>query len=145
MANIESSDTNVVIRQGETSLLAMSSNGLSRIREVFDQPGFRRAFPTILATITAVAALVIYWSMQQPQMTTLYNALSEAEKSQVLASLQDMGVGVELDPATGEILVPTDMYHRAKISLAAQGLPESSAGMSDGLEDLPLGVSRSVE
>ena len=145
MSNVEQIETNVAIRQTDNALLAISSNGLARVREAIDQPSFRRAFPTILATLTSVAAFVIYWSMQQAPMTTLYGSLSEFEKSKVLSSLENMGISVELDPATGEILVPTEMFHRAKISLAAQGLPEFSAGSSDGLENLPLGVSRSVE
>lgn len=145
MSNVDQIDTNVAIRRNDNALRAMSSNGLARVRDAIDQPSFRRAFPTILATLTAVAALVIYWSMQQPPMTTLYSSLSEFEKSKVLGSLENMGIPVELDPVTGEILVPTEMFHRAKISLAAQGLPEFAAGSSDGLENLPLGVSRSVE
>jgi flagellar M-ring protein FliF len=56
-----------------------------------------------------------------------------------------MGVEVELDPVTGDILVPTDAYHQSRISLAAQGLPEFSQNSTDAIDNLPLGVSRSVE
>jgi len=118
---------------------------VARIREAIDQPGFRRAFPTLLASLTAVAAIVLYWGMQKPEMTTLYSSLSETEKSRVLTSLQNMGIDVQLDPATGEILVPADEYHQSRISLAAQGLPEFSGGQFNDLDNLPLGISRSVE
>ena len=56
-----------------------------------------------------------------------------------------MGVDVQLDPATGEILVPADEYHQSRISLAAQGLPEFSVSDINNLDNLPLGISRSVE
>lgn len=56
-----------------------------------------------------------------------------------------MGVDVQLDPATGEILVPADEYHQSRISLAAQGLPEFSGSEMNNLDNLPLGISRSVE
>jgi flagellar M-ring protein FliF len=56
-----------------------------------------------------------------------------------------MGIEIQLDPATGELLVPTTVYHQARISLAAQGLPEYSGGGFGSLENMPLGVSRSVE
>ena len=128
-----------------TGLLATSSNALARVREAIDQPGFRRAFPTLLATLTAVAAIVLYWGMQKPEMTTLYSSLTETEKSKILNSLRNMGVEVQLDPATGEILVPTDEYHQSRISLAAQGLPEFSGNEMSNLDNLPLGISRSVE
>ena len=99
----------------------------------------------MLASLTAVAAIVLYWGMQKPEMTTLYGSLSESEKSRVLSSLQNMGVDVQLDPATGEILVPADEYHQSRISLAAQGLPEFSGSEINSLDNLPLGISRSVE
>ena len=37
-----------------------------------------------------------------------------------------MGIEIQLDPVTGDLLVPADLYHQARISLASQGLPEFS-------------------
>ena len=145
MANVEQFQNEAPLVTQRTGLLATSSNALSRVREAIDQPGFRRAFPTLLATLTAVAAIVLYLGMQKAEMTTLYSSLSENEKSQVLNSLRNMGVDVQLDPATGEILVPTDVYHQARISLAAQGLPDFGGDGVNNLDNLPLGISRSVE
>ena len=145
MANVEQFQNEAPLVTQRTGLLATSSNALSRLREAIDQPGFRRAFPTLLATLTAVAAIVLYLGMQKADMTTLYSSLSENEKSQVLNSLRNMGVDVQLDPATGEILVPTDVYHQARISLAAQGLPDFGGDGVNNLDNLPLGISRSVE
>ena len=145
MANVEEFQNEAPLVTQRTGLLATSSNALARVREAIDQPGFRRAFPTLLASLTAVAAIVLYWGMQKPEMTTLYSSLTETEKSKVLNSLRNMGVDVQLDPATGEILVPTDEYHQSRISLAAQGLPEFSGNEMSNLDNLPLGISRSVE
>ena len=145
MANVEQFQNEAPLVTQRTGLLATSSNAVARIREAIDQPGFRRAFPTLLASLTAVAAIVLYWGMQKPEMTTLYSSLSESEKSRVLNSLKNMGVDVQLDPATGEILVPADEYHQSRISLAAQGLPEFAGSEMNNLDNLPLGISRSVE
>ena len=145
MANVEQFQNEAPLVTQRTGLLATSSNALARLREAIDQPGFRRAFPTLLATLTAVAAIVLYLGMQKPEMTTLYSSLSENEKSRVLNSLKNMGVEVQLDPATGEILVPADEYHQSRISLAAQGLPEFAGDDVNNLDNLPLGISRSVE
>lgn len=145
MANVENIEADNALTATRSGLIASSSNAIEKIREGIEQPGFRRAFPTLLASITAVAAIVLYWGMQQPDMTTLYSSLPEAEKSKVLDLLRNMGVEVELDPVTGDILVPTDAYHQSRISLAAQGLPEFAGSPSDAVDDLPLGVSRSVE
>jgi len=145
MANIDEYDTNVALQVQRSKPLSMLNYSMSAVREFIDQPGFRRAFPTLLASITAVAALVLYWGMQKPELTTLYSSLPASEKSRVLTSLKDMGVEVELDPVTGDILVPMDVYHQARISLAAQGIPEQAIDSNSDLANLPIGVSRSVE
>ena len=145
MANIDEYDTNVALQVQRSKPLSMLNYSMSAVREFIDQPGFRRAFPTLLASITAVAALVLYWGMQKPELTTLYSSLPASEKSRVLTSLSDMGVEVELDPVTGDILVPMDAYHQARISLAAQGIPEQAIDSNSELANLPIGVSRSVE
>ena len=127
------------------SLLATPRNAVANIREAIDQPSFRRAFPTILAALTAVAAVIVFVSMREPNMTTLYASASDADKSKIYEALKNMGLGVELDPATGEVLIPTNDYHQARISLAAQGLPEYASNGFEEIDNLPLGVSRSVE
>jgi len=139
MVNIQTTEV------GSRNMLAAPKNAVANIREAIDQPSFRRAFPTILAAITAVAAVIVFVSMRQPNMTTLYASVSDAEKSKIYEALKNMGMSVELDPATGEVLIPTNDYHQARISLAAQGLPEYASNGFEEIDNLPLGVSRSVE
>jgi flagellar M-ring protein FliF len=145
MANVDQFEAENALNTQRTSLLAAPTQALAKVRETIEQPGFRRAFPTLLASLTAVAAVILYISMQKPEMTTLYSSVSEAEKSKIIDSLKNMGIEIQVDPATGELLVPGDVYHQARISLAAQGLPEFSGGGFDSLENMPLGISRSVE
>ena len=145
MANVDQFEAETAQDTQRTSLLAAPTQALAKVRETMEQPGFRRAFPTLLASLTAVAAVILYISMQKPEMTTLYSSVSETEKSKIIDSLQNMGIEIELDPATGELLVPANVYHQARISLAAQGLPEYSGGGFGSLENMPLGISRSVE
>ena len=145
MANTDQMVSVETTEVGSRNMLTSSKNAMVNIREVIDQPSFRRAFPTILAALTAVAAAIVYVSMREPNMTTLYASVSDADKSKIYESLKNMGMDVELDPATGEVLIPTNDYHQARISLAAQGLPEYSANGFEDIDNLPLGVSRSVE
>lgn len=145
MANVDQFEAENALNTQRSSLLAAPTQALAKVRETIEQPGFRRAFPTLLASLTAVAAVILYISMQKPEMTTLYSSVSEAEKSKIIDSLKNMGIEIQVDPATGELLVPGDVYHQARISLAAQGLPEFSGGGFDSLDNMPLGISRSVE
>jgi len=145
MANTDQMVSIETAEVGSRNMLTSSKNAMVNIREAIDQPSFRRAFPTILAALTAVAAAVVFVSMREPNMTTLYASVSDADKSKIYESLKNMGMDVELDPATGEVLIPTNDYHQARISLAAQGLPEYSSNGFEDIDNLPLGVSRSVE
>ena len=145
MANVDQFETDTAIVEQRSGLMAAPSAAIAKIRETIDQPGFRRAFPTLLASLTAIAAVILYISMQKPEMTTLYSSVSESEKSRIIDSLKNLGVEVQLDPVTGQILVPADLYHQARISLAAQGLPEYGGDGFDSIDNLPLGISRSVE
>ena len=145
MANTDQMVSIETTEVGSRNMLTSSKNAMVNIREAIDQPSFRRAFPTILAALTAVAAAIVFVSMREPNMTTLYASVSDADKSKIYESLKNMGMDVELDPATGEVLIPTNDYHQARISLAAQCLPEYSANGFEDIDNLPLGVSRSVE
>ena len=46
---------------------------------------------------------------------------------------------------TGDVLVPTSDYHTSRMTLAAQGLPESVPDGYSAIGDIPMGSSRSVE
>jgi len=83
---------------------------VASVRTLTVQPSFQRAFPSIVALIVVVVGLVAYFLLQQPSRTTLFASLSEADKSRVVETLTNAGVDVTLDPATGEVLVPSTDY-----------------------------------
>ena len=145
MANTDQTTTQIVTAETSRSMLEMPRAAIATVRDMIEQPGFRRAFPTVLATLTGIAAIGLFVLMQNPNMTTLYAAASDADKAKMFEALKNMGMQVELDPATGEVTIPTEDYHQARISLAAQGLPEFSPDGFDAIDNLPLGASRSVE
>ena len=139
MVNIQTTKAN------SGNMLSAPMNVVANIREAVAQPSFRRAFPTIIAALAAVAAVVLFTGLRTTNMTTLYASVSDSEKSKIYEALKTMGMSVELDPATGEVLIPTNDYHQARISLAAQGLPEYASSGFEEIDSMPLGVSRSVE
>lgn len=128
-----------------SALVPSGGNMLASLRNVTAQPGFQRALPTIIAALAVVLGLAAYLYMREPARTTLYASLSEADKANVFEALTNAGIAVTLDPATGDVLVPVGDYHRSRMSLAAQGLPTSAPEGYAALNDMPMGVSRSVE
>ena len=129
----------------DSGILPQAGSLVSQLREMKEQPAFRRALPTILAAAVTVIGLFAYFVMQQPSRTTLFASLPESEKSRVLDALKISGVDVALDPTTGDVMVPTDDYHSSRIMLAAQGLPTVVPAGYDNLDSIQMGSSRSVE
>ena len=138
----------VDMRGGENAVVTAEGgarNMLSTVRKFFAEPSVQRSIPTAAAALVAFFGLMAYLFLQQPERTTLYASLPENEKARIVDALKNANVDVALDPSSGEVLVPTNDFHRSRILLAAQGLP---ASMPDGykqLEDMPMGTSRSVE
>ena len=138
----------VDMRSGENAVVTAEGgarNMLSTVRRFFAEPSVQRSIPTAAAALVVFFGLMAYLFLQQPERTTLYASLPENEKARIVDALKNASVDVALDPSSGEVLVPTNDFHRSRILLAAQGLP---ASMPDGykqLEDMPMGTSRSVE
>ena len=120
-------------------------SALSQVQRMTTQPAFRRALPAIIILAAAIMALVAYLFIAGPSRTALHTGLPESEKANALNTLTGAGVDAVLDTKTGVINVADADYHRARMLLAAAGLPQ---GVQDGysvLSDLPMGTSRSVE
>src|SRR3546814_14470059 len=51
----------------------------------------------------------------------------------------------DLDDMTGALTVSESDYHKAKMLLAAEGLPKSAPDGNSMIDSLPMGASRAVE
>ncbi len=136
---ITSVQTSVDPSQGQVKQM------IAKAQNFFNEPSVQRSIPTLMAVIVCFVGLMAYLMLQKPARTTLYSSLPEAEKMRVVEALRNAGVDVILDPTTGEVLVPAADYHNSRIMLAAQGLPASVPEGYSGLNDMPMGTSRSVE
>jgi flagellar M-ring protein FliF len=144
MANISQTIANNTGGVGG-SLVPAGQAMLSNLFRLQSQPGVRRALPAIIITALAIAGLAAFAILRQPDQMTLYAGLPESEKAAVIEALGAAGIPATLDRATGELVVPAADYHRARISLAGQGLPQSTPDGYASLTDMPMGTSRSVE
>ena len=133
------------INEGKSNLITKTSNAITDIRRILNEPAAKRALPTALALIVTFIGIILFISFREPSKTTLFSSLSEADKSKVVESLRQNGINVSLDSATGEVLVPSTDYYQSKMLLAAEGLPESLPNGYDSLDNMPMGTSRSVE
>ena len=122
-----------------------TSGPMAVLYRVTGGQSLRQVLPAAIGIIVAVVAIVFFVVSQQPERTTLYASLPEAEKARVIDALKNAGVDVTLDPTTGDVIVPVRDYHSSRMTLAAQGLPASIPDGYEALADIPMGSSRSVE
>jgi flagellar M-ring protein FliF len=108
-------------------------------------PAVQKSVPLIFGVIVAFIGLIVFFTMQKADMTTLFASLPENEKAAVIQTLKQNGVNVSLNPSTGEVVVPLEDYHNSRMLLAGEGLPSSVPDGYDNLSDMPMGTSRSVE
>lgn len=111
-----------------------------------DIPGLRQ-IALLLGIAAAVAAgiAVFMWS-QRPGMVPLYADLSDKDASAIADALRTAGIEYRLDDASGEVLVAPSQVHSARLKLASQGLPKSSAmGFEMMQQEQGFGTSQFVE
>jgi len=79
-----------------------------------------------LAASVAVGVAIVMWS-QTPGYKLLYSDISNQDAAQVASALQSGGIDYKIDEAAGQVWVGGDSTHKARMLLAAQGLPEGGS------------------
>ena len=128
-----------------TGIVSRISSSISNVRKITSDPAVQKSIPLIFGVIVAFIGLIVFFTMQKSDMTTLFASLPESEKAAVIQTLKQNGVDVSLNPTTGEVIVPVAEYHESRMLLAGEGLPSSVPNGYDTLGDMPMGTSRSVE
>jgi flagellar M-ring protein FliF len=104
----------------------------------------RAAWP-ILGASAAALGLLAWLILAPPARAPLFAVLPEADKAAVVTTLEEAGLNVALDPRSGAVLLPQEDHARARMLLAAQGLPKAAPGGAELMADMPLGTSRAIE
>ena len=98
-----------------------------------------------LAASVALGVAVVMWS-QEPSYTLLYGNLSGTDSSQVLDSLQKANIPYKVEEGSGAIMVASDKIHKARLKLAADGLPKGNGvGFELFDKEQSLGTSKFIE
>ncbi|WRH62730.1 MAG: flagellar basal-body MS-ring/collar protein FliF [Fuscovulum sp.] len=130
---------------GGNAMVAQMKGAVSNVMRMGNQPALRRAMPAILMLGVAVLAVGGWLLLREPARMVLFPGLAEADKALVMDALGSAGINATIDSMTGQVEVPSADYHRARMQLASQGLPQSLPDANDVLTELPMGASRSVE
>jgi flagellar M-ring protein FliF len=125
--------------------LAHAPSPLTAIRSVFAQPAVRRSLPLMGTSGSILLAGLAWWAFQTPPQRPLFEGLGDADKGAVANALQSASIAYAVDRDTGAITVGDDSFHKARMLLAAQGLPKSAPAGDRMMSALPMGASRAVE
>ena len=119
-----------------TGLSTWQTVGMSEtFRQVLNQPSVRRVLPLIVMLIVLVMFALTYAWMSATPYRPVMPGLQEADQQAAYESLKTADYKPKIDPATGQLTVPSDRFHEARIFLASQGLPKAGATGLDGLKD----------
>lgn len=107
----------------------------AKARALMQHPPVRRWLPW-LGVALCLAAFALLWSlMQAVPYRAVLPGLADADQQAALEALRTGGFAPRLDPASGQLEVPSARYHEARMMLAAQGLPKSAATGLEALKD----------
>ena len=118
------------------ALTAWSPQSLSQnLKVVLNQPSVRKVLPLIVMLIVLIVFGLVYAWMQATPYRPVMPGLQEADQLTAFETLKNADFKPKIDSATGQLTVPTNRYHEARILLASQGLPKTGATGLDGLKD----------
>ncbi|GLV21763.1 flagellar M-ring protein [Sphingobium sp. TomMM35A] len=116
----------------------------ARFTGFIKQPAVAKSLP-LLGLLGVVATAGAAWlALREPPQRDLFRGLPDADKSAVAQVLDQNGLTYDFDNS-GAMTVAEDDYFKAKMMLAAQGLPKSAPDGNSMIDSLPMGASRAVE
>ena len=123
---------------GGTGLVPAEGAGgvLAPVKAWAAQPQIRKVLPYMILGVALLLFGLAYAWINAPTYRPLLNtAMSEADQQTALEALRQAEFKPVLDQASGQITVPSNRYHEARIFLASKGLPKSGPAGLDGLKD----------
>ena len=97
-----------------------------------------------LSASVAFAVAMVLWS-QEPEYRTLYANMDAERSAAVVDALEINRIPYRLQPQSGDILVPADYLHEARLKLAGTGVTRSTGGMAMLEEEKGFGVSEFMQ
>ena len=105
------------------------------IQQLMKQPGVKKAMPLILMGLAVLLFGIIYIWINMPTYRPLMVNMSEADQQTAMEALKASEFKPVMDPSSGQITVPANKYHEARIFLASKGIPKTGNLGMESLKD----------
>mgnify|MGYP000627305230 CR=1 FL=1 len=133
----------------EQSTIAQSNNADLKeppVSAFFQQPAIQRSIPVVVVIVVTLFSLLIYSIFNGASFRPMFEGISQKDQAAIYNALIMADIPVKLDPVSGNVTVSSEEYHKAKLLLASQGLPESLIGGFDLVrKDQSMGTSQFME
>jgi len=116
----------------------------ARFAGFIKQPAVAKSLPLLGLLGTVAVAGLAWMALREPPQRDLFRGLPDGDKSAVAQVLDQNGIRYDFDNG-GAMTVAESDYFKAKMMLAAQGLPKSAPDGNSMIDSLPMGASRAVE
>ena len=111
------------------------SGPFASAQQFLQQPSIKKAMPLILMGLAVLLFGIIYVLINMPTYRPLMVNMSEADQQTAMEALRTSEFKPVLDPASGQITVPANKYHEARIFLASKGIPKTGNLGMESLKD----------
>ena len=112
-----------------------ASGPLASIQQLMQQPSIKKAMPLILMGLAVLLFGIIYILINMPTYRPLMVNMSESDQQTAMEALKASEFKPVMDPASGQITVPSNKYHEARIFLASKGIPKTGNLGMESLKD----------
>ena len=116
-----------------------------RARAFAGQPLVRKALPWFVGMAGLGIAALLWATLAPGPQRVLYSSLDDASRASVVASLDQAGIGYQINNNTGALTVSENDLYRARMLVASDGAVAAPETGADMIENLPLGASRTLE
>jgi flagellar M-ring protein FliF len=119
----------------ESTALVDYSGPFGPIKQVLAQPAVKKSLPLMVIALALMAFALVYTLVNAPSYRPVVTGVTEADQQAVFEALKLGEFKPVIDAGSGQITVPTNRYHEARIYLASKGLPKTAATGLDSLKD----------
>ena len=102
-------------------------------RTMLAQPAVRQALPAMIILAVLVIFAITWAAMQAVPYRTVMPGMNDSDRQAAYDLLRNSAFSPRIDSQSGELQIPSERYHEARMLLASQGLPLSG---NTGLEAL---------
>lgn len=106
------------------------------MKDILLEPAVKKATPAVMMLIVFLVFFVIYSALQQPVYRPLFPGMTDSDRQTAMESLKEGGFTGMINRGSGQLEVPAEQFHEARIFLASKGIPAEGGALGfDALKE----------